>query len=198
MTDDEYLALSAKLPRLRKNRVMSEFGEIPESVALMRSLVAEAKTPDELAELYPLLLGECAGSGNDKIYLYCLRRSAEEQSGHPVPLAALAYGLATIDPKCRQEALEVAKGAVVLAKKQDQFVRHAANTLARVAIMLDDYKALEYAISVLISDSDHKRAMDSGYEFDIIERIDAQRIDSALLAKFKVLARARAGNTGMV
>lgn len=158
----------------------------------MRRFVAEAKTPDDLADLYRLLLQECAGSGNDKIYLHYLRRSAEEQSEHPVPLAALAYGLATINPEARQEALEIAKGAVLLAKQQDPFVRHSANTMARVAIELDDYDALEHAISVLLSDSGHKRDMDSGYEFDIIQQIDAQRFDSALLAKFKALARTKA------
>lgn len=188
MTDDEYDALRAELALLRKQRVQSAYGLIPASVEYLEQLLSEVSSDDERAEVYTLLVSECSRARNDPLYIDCLRRRVRDFASDPMSYAGLAFRLAMIEPEHRTEALATADKALELAKAQNRQVRYCATNLARIALMLDDYQALNRSLGELVADADNVREEDSNYEFDFIEKIDGRRVDSNVLAQYRGLA----------
>ena len=187
MTENEYLKLREKLPALRRMRVKSEFGMIPKSVTILCQLLDKATSPVERRLLYPLLISEGSMADNDALYLSLLRRELKDFPEDPLVLSGFAYRLAIITPNSKREALDAAFHAVDLAIKGNRLVKHCATNLARIALLLDDYEALNRALALLVSDADNIRAEDTGYEFDLISKIDSERCDKNLLIRFQAL-----------
>lgn len=187
MTNDEYDLLRAELAILRKQQVQSTYGLIPASVVHLEQLLAEV-TSDERSEIYTLLVGECSRSRNDRLYIDCLRRRAHDFPNDPMSHAGLAFRLAMIEPEHGDEALTTAGKALMLAKSENRQVRYCATNLARLALMLDDYEALNRSLEELVADAGNEREEDSNYEFDFVDKIDVRRVDASLLARFKDLA----------
>jgi hypothetical protein len=187
MTNEQHAALRAELASLRKSQIDSAYGPIPASIGYLEQLLAAA-SEEGRAALYTLLLSECSKARNDRLYVDCLRRGVRDLPNDPQSHAALAFGLAMLESKNRAEALATAVKALELAKSQDRQVRYCATNLARIALMLDDYEALTRAMADLVADARSDRAEDVGYEFDFVDKIDLQRFDANLLARYKALA----------
>ena len=110
----------------------------------------------------------------------------------PLVLSGFAYRLAITTPNSKREALDAAFQAVNLAIKSNRLVKHCATNLARIAVLLDDYEALNRALALLIADAENTRMEDTGYEFDILDKIDFRRCDIDLLSKFQALQQQKA------
>lgn len=189
MTNEEYALLRAELASLRKQSAQSAYGLIPASVTHLERLLLASASQDERAALYALLFSECSRAKNDQLYIDCLRRGVREFPRNPQFHVDLAFGLALIEPRQGEEALATAQKALDLAKSQNQQVRYCATNLARIALMLDAYEALNRALGELVADASSERVQDTGYEFDFVDRIDVQRVDAGLLARYKELAQ---------
>ncbi|ATE59504.1 hypothetical protein CCZ27_05655 [Thauera sinica] len=103
--------------------------------------------------------------------------------------AGLAITLGMIEPSSSNEAIAIAEKALDVAKSQDRLVRYCATNLARLGLMLDDYTVLERALTELVGDAGSDRSEDIRYEFDFVDKIDVQRFDVGLLARYKELAQ---------
>lgn len=188
MTSEEHNALRAELALLRKQRVQSRFGPVPESVPRLEQLLAAATSDEDRSVLYTLLASECSKARNDPLYIDCLRRCVRDLPTDPMAHADLAITLAIVEPSSRDEAIAIANEALDVAKSQDRLVRYCATNLVRIGLMFDDYTVLQYALVELVGDGGHDRPEDSGYEFDFVDQIDVHRVDAELLARYKKLA----------
>lgn len=92
------------------------------------------------------------------------------------------------DSEKAKEALAFCEEAVRLAINEDRQVRYALTCQVRIALALDDYEVLSSALRGLIADAAPNRVNeDSIYYFDFVDKIDANRIDSAILERYKAL-----------
>jgi hypothetical protein len=189
MTSEEHAALCAELAMLRKQRVQTRFGPAPGSVPRLEQLLDAVTSDEDRAVLYTLLASECSKARNDSLYIDCLRRRARDLPTDPMAHAGLAITLGIVEPSSRNEAIAIADKALELAKSQDRLVRYCATNLARVGLMLDDYAVLQRALAELVGDAGRDRPEDTGYEFDFVDRIDVQRFDAKLLARYKEMAK---------
>lgn len=185
---DELNALRAEVASMRKQRVESTYGMIPASVHHLERLLVAVTSDEDRAVLYSLLISECSRAKNDSLYIDCLRRRARDLAGDPLTHAGLAYTLAMFGSQYRDEALAAAYKALELAKSQGRQIRYCSTNLVRVALVLDDYDVLQRGLRELVGDASRPRLEDTGYEFDFIDQIDAQRCDATLLAQYKALA----------
>jgi uncharacterized protein HemY len=191
MTRDEHAALVAELATLRKQRVKFRFGAVPGSIPRLEQLLAASASDEDHAVLYALLASEYSKAKNDSLYIDCLRRRARDLPNDPMAHAGLAITLVIVQPSRRNEAITIAEKALDVAKSQDRLVRYCATNLARIGLMLDDYAVLQRALAELVADVGSDRSEDTRYEFDFVDRIDVQRFDAGLLARYKNLARIR-------
>lgn len=189
MTRDEHATLVAELATLRKQRVKSRFGPVPGSVPRLEQLLAASTSDEDRAVLYTLLASECSKARNDSLYIDCLRRCARDLSNDPMAHADLAITLVIVQPSSRNEAITIADKALDMAKSQDRLVRYCATNLARIGLMLDDYAVLQRALAELVGDAGSDRSEDTSYEFDFVDKIDVQRFDAGLLARYKELTK---------
>lgn len=187
VTKAEYLGLRSELVLLRKQNIQSAYGTIPASVEHLERMLTAAASDDERVMLYALLVSECSKAGNERLYIDCLRHRTRDFPNDPMSHAGLAFSLVTIGREHRDEALATAKKALELAKSQNRQIRYCAINLARIALAIDDYGAVNHALEELIADSSNHREEDIGYEFDFVERIDAQRVNETLFARYKAL-----------
>jgi len=187
MTNEEHAALRSELTRLRKERVQSEFGAIPASVEYLKKLLDSDSSEDNRQTLYPLLLSESSRSKNDALHLHWLRRRAHDLPEDPLSISGLGFGLVTTQPPSSKEALSLAERALELAKVQDRQVRYCATNLARIALILDDYEALDRALSTLVADAGKDRSEDQCYEFDFVGQIDPRRCNREVFARYKAM-----------
>lgn len=187
MTDSS--AIRGQVAKLRSTSVQSEFGQIPASVPYLDGLLQQASALDEKHLLYALILGECTRAQNRALELHYLQQQVKSLPLQPVLLTNLAMALA-YTPGREHEALLVCGEAVVLAKKENRQVRWSLTSQARIALMLDDYEILNRTLGELIADAGQARAEDTGYEFDFVDQIDAQRIDVQLFAQYIKIKRA--------
>lgn len=185
---DRYDALRTEVASMRRQRVESKYGLIPASVCHLEKLVAAATADEDRAVLYSLLIGECSRARNDPLYIECLRNRVRDLSNDPTSHAGHAFALAVVGSQHRVEALDAAYRAVELAKSQVRLVRYCATNLVRVALVLNDYDALQRGLKELVGDATRTRREDTGYEFDFVDQIDIQRCDAKLLAEYKALA----------
>lgn len=188
ITKEEHAVLRAKLAALRMQRVQSDYGLIPASIEHLEKLLATTAAEDELAVLYALIFSECSRAQNDRLYVDWLHRGVRDFPKEPQFYIDLAFGLALTEPRQREEALVTAGKALELAKSQDRLVRYCATNLARIALMLDEYEALNRALEELVADMGTERSEDTGYEFDFVGQIDVRRFDAGLLERYKELA----------
>jgi hypothetical protein len=189
MTDEEFAALRAEVARLRKQRISSEFGLIPASIEYLQAVLTGELSDDDRADVYSLLVSECSKAHNDRLYIEVLRDRVRSLPSDPMSYAGLAFRLALIEPTSRIEALNIADKALELAKSQNRQVRYCATNLARIGLMLDDYAVLQRALAELVGDAGSDRSEDTRYEFDFVDKIDVQRFDAGLLARYKELAK---------
>ena len=189
MTTEEHAVLRATLASLRKQRVQSDYGLIPASVNHLEKLLATTAADDERAVLYALIFSECSRAQNDRLYVDWLRRGSRDFPKEPQFHIDLAFGLVLTEPRQHEDALASAGKALELAKSQDRLVRYCATNIARIALMLDNYEALNRALEELVADVGAERSQDTGYEFDFVDQIDARRIDAGLLERYKKLAK---------
>ncbi|HEX8988233.1 MAG TPA: hypothetical protein VF816_09735 [Rhodocyclaceae bacterium] len=187
ITREEFSALRAEVALLRSQQIESRFGSVPASIGLIEKRLGEATSDDDRALLYSLLVSECSRSRNDSLYLDCLRRRVLAFPSDPTAHSGLAITLAMVGSEHRDEALVVADKAIALAKAQDRQVRYCATNLVRIALILDDYEVLNRGLRELVEDADNVREEDSRYEFDFIDKIDVQRVDTGLLERYKNL-----------
>lgn len=177
-----------QVAKLRSNTVPSEFGRIPASVPYLDGLLKQALRLDEKHLLFALILGECTRAENRALELHYLRQQIQSLPLQPILLTSLATALATT-PGMNAEALSVSHDAVALAKKENRQVRWSLTSQARISLMLDDYDTLTRALEELVSDVGAERSEDTDYEFDFVDQIDVQRIDTGLLERYKELAK---------
>lgn len=180
-------AIRGQVAKLRLTTAPSEFGQIPASVPYLDELLKQAPSLDDKHLLFAIILGECTRADNRALELHYLRRQIQSLPLQPILLTSLATALAYM-PGTYREALSVCAEAVALAKKEDRQVRWSLTSQARIALMLDDYEVLHYALRELIDDAAKARVEDMGYEFDFVDQIDVQRLDAGLLARYKELA----------
>ena len=188
MTNEEFQSLHADVARLRKKRVQSAFGLIPASVNYLGSKLSGALSEADRGDVYALLVNECSKARNDRLYVEVLRRRARDLSNDPISHAGLAFRLALIDPTSREETLEIAEKALLMAKSQNRQIRYCATNMARIGLMLDEYGVVERALKELVGDAGSQRAEDTGYEFDFVDQLDIRRVDTKLLAAYRALA----------
>lgn len=188
MTDDDFNILRAEVSRLSTERTTSEYGSIPASIGYLEAILRSMSASDERADVYTLLISECSKARNDSLYIDTLRRCADMLANDPIAQIGLAFGLAVIKPELHKEALDAACRAVDLAKNQGRLVRYSATNMARIALILDDYSALQCSLMELVRHKESEALEDSGYEFDFIDRIDPHRCSPQLLAQYKALA----------
>ena len=183
-------ALRQEVTKRRASVVESDFGEIPSSIPYLEGLLQKASSLDDSHLLFALILGECTRADNRPAEVHYLRRQLAALPLQPIFLASLASALASV-PGAGSEALTRCLEAVNLAQKEDRQVRYCLTVQARVALALHDHETLAASLKGLIADAKFERAEDSGYEFDFVDQIDAQRIDPTLLAEYKALALSR-------
>lgn len=184
MTDIQVLRQEAAARRTLSAE--SQFGEIPSSIPYLDGLLKQSSSLDEKHLLFSLILGECIRAENRQAEVHYLRRQLEDLPRQPILLANLATALASV-PGSEQEALMRCTEAVDLAQQEDRQVRYCLTCQVRVALVLDDYVALNRAIRGLIADSGNQRSEDTEYEFDFVDQIDVGRCDPKLLAQYKEL-----------
>ena len=187
MNSQAFVAIKNRLPELRKQLVDSPHGRIPKSVEYVEKEVTKAKSRDDKAALYPLLLSECSYAQNEKLALHFLRQQVKDLPDDPLSLTSLATGLAR-EASARSEALDLAAKAVALAKKQNRQVRYSLTCQARIARDVGDYQVFNDALRGLLADAGNSRSEDHGFEFDFLEHADSGKADQQLIARYRKLA----------
>lgn len=187
MTDEEFANLCSEVAQLRKQRIQTEFGEIPASIVRLQTLLEEGLSEADCSEVYSLLVNECSKARNDELYIKVLRDRLHSLPNDPMSHAGLAIRLALIEPASRQEAVHVAENALELAKSQNRLVRYCATNMLRIGLILDDYTIINQALRALIDDAGGVREEDTGYEYDFVDSIDVKRVDADLLKRYKTL-----------
>lgn len=180
-------ALRQELAKRRVSHVRSAFGEIPSSIPYLDGLLTQVTSLDEEHLLFALILGECTRAQNRQAEVHYLRRQIHALPLQPIFLASLATALAS-SPGSEAEALARCAEAVELSRREDRQVRYCLTCQARVALALDDYGVLTEALKGLVADAESARAEDTGYEFDFLDQIDAQRCDAELLSSYRALS----------
>lgn len=179
--------LMRKAAKLRAVKVESDIGLISGSIAYLDGLLKEDLSIDDKYQLFFLIVDECFRSGNRNAEEYYLRRQISELPLQPILLTNLAQFLVNDSEKAK-EALAFCEEAVRLAINEDRQVRYALTCQVRIALALDDYEVLSSALRGLIADAAPNRVNeDSIYYFDFVDKIDANRIDFALLERYKAL-----------
>lgn len=179
--------LMRKAAKLRAVKVESDIGLISGSIAYLDGLLKEDLSIDDKYQLFFLIVDECFRSGNRNAEEYYLRRQISELPLQPILLTNLAQFLVNDSGKAK-EALAFCEEAVRLAINEDRQVRYALTCQVRIALALDDYEVLSSALRGLIADAAPNRVNeDSIYYFDFVDKIDANRIDFALLERYKAL-----------
>ncbi len=186
MNSKDFLAIKGKLPNLRKQLVASPYGQIPRSVEFLETAIGKATSLDDKIALYSLLLSECSRCRNYELEVHFLRQRLREWANDPFPLTSLATALAR-EQSTRDEALQLAAQAVSLAKKQDRQVKYSLTCQARVALEVGDYAVFNGALRGLIEDASNYREEDHGLEFDFLEHVDPNQVDTELVSQYRVL-----------
>lgn len=181
------LELVREASKHRATKVKSAIGLLPGSIVYLDDLLKKAFSLDEKYQLFLLILDECSLAGNRLAEEHFLRRQITELPLQPILLTSLARFLAN-DPATADEALVRCEEAVRLAIHEDRQVRYALTCQARIALTLGNYEVLASALRALIADAAPNRVNeDSIYYFDFVDKIDLNRIDSALLERYKAL-----------
>ena len=180
-------ALRQEVAKRRASHVASAFGEIPSSIPYLDGLLTQAASLDEEHLLFALILGECTRAENRQAEVHYLQRQIDTLPLQPIFVASLATALAS-SPGSEAEALARCAEAVELARREERQIRYCLTCQARVALALDDYGVLTGALKGLVADAKSTRTEDTGYEFDFLDQIDAQRCDAELLASYRALA----------
>jgi hypothetical protein len=179
-------ALRREVSQRRAVNTNSSFGVIPSSIPFLTDHLQNAVDSETRHLLFALILSECGRAENKPLEIHFLRRQVEELPMQPILLTSLATALAA-SRETAQEALQLCRAAVDLAVKENRQLRYSLSAMARVAIEVDDYQLLSYAISSLVDDAEKFRAEDIAYEFDFLESIDLNRISPDLLVRYSKL-----------
>ncbi len=179
-------SLRDEIAKQRSTTAQSEFGPIPASIPYLQGLLTDSLSLDERHLVFAAILSECSRAKNDHLELHFLRRQVSALPKQPVLLVSLALGLAKF-PELRDDAIQTGLDAVRVARQQDRQLRYSLTALARLALSLNEYTALELALTELIADQSSNRDEDTGYEFDFVDAIDTHRIAPSLLDAYKGL-----------
>lgn len=188
MNTEAFLAIKNQLPELRKHLIDSVRGRVPKSIEYLETAIANAKSRDDKAALYPLILSECSRFKNHDLTVHFLRQQVRDLPEDPLGLTSLATELAH-NQGTHQEALTLAAKAVALAKKQDRQVKYSLTCQARVALEVGDYKVFNDSLRALIDDAGKRRAEDHGFEFDFLDHADQAKVDQTLVSRYRALAQ---------
>lgn len=186
MTDEEIGALQAQLPRLRRERVSSEFGAIPRSIRFLRECITRENEHDSKKALYSLLLGECSRAGIHDVTLCVLREQLNAFPDDPLAYTGLASAMAD-EHVADNGVFALLQSAIELASSQNVLLRYCLNCQARLALKLLNKDAFNKAIGRLIEDAPEMRDQDIGLEFDFLSSIPADFADEEQLEKYRSL-----------
>jgi hypothetical protein len=78
-----------------------------------------------------------------------------------------------------------------MARRDHRQIRYCLTIQARLALDLGDYDLLSEALRSLVDDVGNRRADDTAFDFDFLDRIDESRIDANLLRQYRALATVR-------
>src|SRR5262245_49224325 len=91
---EEIANIRARTGQLRQRSVDSEFGNIPESVVFLRTLIQETVSEDKRLILYSMLIDECTIVRNDKLLIHHMRKRIEDTPTDPIACVSLSFQLA--------------------------------------------------------------------------------------------------------
>jgi hypothetical protein len=183
----ELTVIRARLQSIDSMKAESEFGPIPASVPYLEDMLGANLDFDDRSLIYSLLISECSRAKNDSLYIAMLRRREKDLENDPMSRLGLAHTLVIIKPELADEALNVAKEALNMAKAQDWLVKYCATSIVRIGLVRKDYDIVQFGLAELVADSKNQRLEDSGYEFDFLPQIEAQRCDKTLLKSYQSL-----------
>jgi len=186
MKSKEILAVEERLKRIRKHKVVSDLGVIPASIDFLDREIRRTNTAERKRDLYGLMIIECARFRRFDLTLLYRRQERDQFPEDPFVLTGLA-SILVYDNETQAEALAIAYQAANAAKKRGTWIRFCLTCLARIAIVVDDNRALTRALTELIEEGSEWREEDSPLEFDFLAQIEPGRVDDTLLKAYRSL-----------
>ncbi|MDD3020743.1 MAG: hypothetical protein PHX61_07165 [Alphaproteobacteria bacterium] len=194
MLDDPYKELRSTLSELRKNKVETRVGIVPESVALLLEKLELSTTAEDRNNLYFYLDAELMRWGDIPLRVQFLQKFCQESPSDPLRHATLSHALAALflekneNTNFKKEALDLGFKSLDSSVEENRFIRYCGSSLARLAISLDEYDALNHALKYLVSPEAANCQEDiPHFECEYINDIDVSRCDKELFYRYKVI-----------
>ena len=188
MEQDEYFALKNELERLRAVDQSTRSGKHPETVELLRDMLNDEHNEKRIIVIMSLLSNECRLHNliieEEGVHRDMVRRFPDA----PMPLISLAEFLLYMKNDF-DDAIKVARSGIRIARKKGDFVRHAYNTLARIARKTENYQLLEETVDNLIDYKPNPGSQDVAYEYDFLVDLPKSAINSEKMERYRNLPR---------
>jgi hypothetical protein len=184
MTKDELDTICDRVTQLRTAHKKQPAAEIPPSVVLLREQLRKVTDERDVVVLATLLGSEYSWFGMKQDEEELLLELVDRFPDEPLPLISLAEFLSHTDRRL-SEARGVAEKAIARAREKDRFVRHAHQTLARIAKELGDFDALNRLLAFLVDFTPTPGREDVVCEDDFLKGLAPGSVNPDLEKRFR-------------